>query len=187
VLVYGDPDNYCSDSIWVNPFCFLAYTFIPPIDSTSTEVNTIDSVGKFNFSKYDVKIIGATFCIVIINKQFIHLNSSITLGNHQCNGAALIFIRSRVIIAYECTLLVMIIWFIIIIIIIIIYVLLTEVFCKRNYDWRPNIHSHYVLRGTHISNYLSRWTRKHTVQWREHSISNSVWRIVFPHVQCILL
>jgi hypothetical protein len=83
--------------------------FIPPTDPTSTDVNTIDSVGKFIFNRYYVKIIGAIFCTVIINKQFIHLSPSITLGNHQCNGAAPIFIRSGVIIAYECTLLVMII------------------------------------------------------------------------------
>jgi hypothetical protein len=54
----------------------------------------------------------AIFCIVIINKQFIHLNPSITLGNHQRNGAAPIFINSGVIIAYENMLLVMIIWFV---------------------------------------------------------------------------
>jgi hypothetical protein len=42
---------------------------------------TIDNVGSLNFSKYNVKIIGATFCAVIINKQFIHLSPSITLGN----------------------------------------------------------------------------------------------------------
>jgi hypothetical protein len=57
------------------------------MDPASTDVNTIGSVG-ISFSKYDVKIICATFCIVIINKQFIHLDTSITLGNHQCNGAA---------------------------------------------------------------------------------------------------
>jgi hypothetical protein len=79
------------------------------MDPTSTDVNTIDSVGMFIFSKYDVKIIGAIFCTVIISKQFIHLKPSITLGNHQCSGAAPIFIKSGVIIAYECTFLIMVI------------------------------------------------------------------------------
>jgi hypothetical protein len=60
--------------------------FIPPIDPTRTDVRTIVSVGSLNFSKYDVKIIGAIFCTVIINKQFIHLSPSITLGNHQYSG-----------------------------------------------------------------------------------------------------
>jgi hypothetical protein len=43
------------------------------------------------FIKYEINIIGAIFWIVIINKQFIHLSPSITLGNHQCNGAAPVF------------------------------------------------------------------------------------------------
>jgi hypothetical protein len=75
--------------------------FIPPIDPTNTDVNTVNSVGRFSFNKYGVKIIVQFFCIFIINKQFIHLNPSITLENYQCNGAVLIFIRSGVIIAYE--------------------------------------------------------------------------------------
>jgi hypothetical protein len=75
--------------------------FIPPVDPTSTDVNIINSVWRFSFSKYDVKIIGAAFCIVISNKQFIHLNPSIILGNNQCNGAAPILIKSGVVIAYE--------------------------------------------------------------------------------------
>jgi hypothetical protein len=79
------------------------------MEPTSTDANTIDSVGVFIFSKYDVKIIGAIFCTVIISKQFIHLKPSITLGNHQCNGAAPIFIRSGVIIAYECIFLIMVV------------------------------------------------------------------------------
>jgi hypothetical protein len=37
-----------------------------------------------------------SFCTVIINKQFIHFSPSSTLGNHQCNGAAPIFINSGV-------------------------------------------------------------------------------------------
>jgi hypothetical protein len=61
--------------------------FIPPTDQTSTDISTIDNVGKFIFNKYVVKFIGAIFCTVIVSKQFIHLNPSITLGNHQCSGA----------------------------------------------------------------------------------------------------
>jgi hypothetical protein len=44
---------------------------------------------------------GAIFCTVINSKLFTHLNPSITLGNHQCNGAAPIFRSRGVITAYE--------------------------------------------------------------------------------------
>jgi hypothetical protein len=44
------------------------------------------------FIRYEINIIGAIFWIVIISKQFTHLNPSITLGNHQCSGAAPVLI-----------------------------------------------------------------------------------------------
>lgn len=46
-----------------------------------------------NFMLYINKIIGATFCHVKINKQFGHLNPSITSGNQKWNGAIPIFVR----------------------------------------------------------------------------------------------
>jgi hypothetical protein len=79
------------------------------VRNNSLRARTIDSVGVFIFNKYDDRIIGEIFCTVMINKQFIHLRPSITLGNHPCSGAAPIFIRSGVMIAYECILLVIII------------------------------------------------------------------------------
>jgi hypothetical protein len=48
-------------------------------------------VVRLIFIRYEINIMGANFWIVIIDKQFIHLSPSITLGNHQCNGAAPVF------------------------------------------------------------------------------------------------
>jgi hypothetical protein len=53
---------------------------IPCQDTQSTTPKKIifsQVWSQYSFSKYNVKFIGATFCIVIINKQFIHLNLSI--------------------------------------------------------------------------------------------------------------
>jgi hypothetical protein len=56
-------------------------------------------VGRSIFIRYDINIMGAVFCTVIMSKQLFHLSPSITLGNHQCRGAAPIFIRRGVITA----------------------------------------------------------------------------------------
>jgi hypothetical protein len=55
-------------------------------------------VVELTFIRYEISIMGAIFWIVIINKQFIHLNPSITLGNHQCKGAAPVFSNKGVMI-----------------------------------------------------------------------------------------
>jgi hypothetical protein len=55
-------------------------------------------VVRLIFIRYEINIMGAIFWIVIINKQFIHLSPSITLGNHQCSGAAPVFSSKGVII-----------------------------------------------------------------------------------------
>jgi hypothetical protein len=54
---------------------------------------------------------GAIFCTVIGSRLIIHLNPSITLGNHQCNGAAPIFRSRGVITAYEWISLRLWVWF----------------------------------------------------------------------------
>jgi hypothetical protein len=72
--------------------------FIPPIAPTIIDVIIIILVMRLVFIRYEINIIGAIFWIVIINKQFIHLSPSITLGNHQCNGAAPVFSSKGVII-----------------------------------------------------------------------------------------
>lgn len=46
--------------------------------------------------KYDNNINGAAFWTVISSAQFSHLNPSITPGNHQCSGAAPLFISRGV-------------------------------------------------------------------------------------------
>jgi glycerol uptake facilitator-like aquaporin len=38
--------------------------------------------------KYDINVIGAAFCTVIISAQFSHLNPSVTPGSHQWSGVA---------------------------------------------------------------------------------------------------
>ena len=43
-----------------------------------------------------MRMSGAIFCTVIRMKQFHQLNPSITLGNHQCRGAAPLFIKRGV-------------------------------------------------------------------------------------------
>lgn len=76
--------------------------FIPPRAPTITDARIIIDVDKLIFIRYEISIMGAAFCTVIINKQFIHLNPSITLGNHQCNGAAPIFSSKGIMIVYSC-------------------------------------------------------------------------------------
>jgi hypothetical protein len=50
------------------------------------------------FIRYEINFMGAIFWIVIISKQFIHLNPSITLGNNQCSGAPPVFKNNGVMI-----------------------------------------------------------------------------------------
>jgi hypothetical protein len=74
-------------------------SFIPHKDPTIIDVRIVSKVSRFIFSKYEIKIIGAAFCTVIINKQFTRLSPSIGLGNHHCSEAAPIFNRNGVVIA----------------------------------------------------------------------------------------
>lgn len=57
------------------------------------EIIIID-MNVINFILYINKTIGAIFCHVKINKQFIQSNPSITSGNQKWNGAIPIFVKS---------------------------------------------------------------------------------------------
>lgn len=70
----------------------------PPMAPTIKDIIITIHVNIFIDIEYEININGASFWIVISNKQFINLNPSIILGNHQWKGAAPLLINKGVLI-----------------------------------------------------------------------------------------
>ena len=79
----------------------MKFGLTPPIDPTIVDIRIIIIVKLLISIKYDININGVAFCTVISTAQFSHLNPSITPGNRQWKGAAPLFNRRGLKLAYS--------------------------------------------------------------------------------------